>query len=81
MGIPLQREFELVIMVKVRIEEMLGRTEADRQITSEPLVVEREVKGTNESTPESRGRSLFKKNLTGPTLLEMPGYPARQIKK
>jgi hypothetical protein len=39
------------------------------------VVVEREVNRTNQTTPGSGGRSLFKKDLTGPTLLEMSGYP------
>jgi hypothetical protein len=37
------------------------------------VVVEREVNRTNQTTPGSGGRSLFKKDLTGPTLLEMCG--------
>ena len=37
------------------------------------MVVEREVNRTNQTTPGSGGRSLFKKSLTGPTLLEMSG--------
>ena len=39
------------------------------------MVVEREVNGTNQTTPGRGGRSLFKKDLTGPTLLEMSGNP------
>jgi hypothetical protein len=31
---------------------------------------------TNKTTPGSGGRILFKKDLTGPTLLEMSGYAA-----
>ncbi len=38
------------------------------------MVVEREVNGTNKTTPRSGGRSLLKKDLTGPTLLEMSGF-------
>ncbi len=42
------------------------------------MVVEREVNRTNQTTPGSGGRSLFKKSLTEPTLLEMSGYPTNQ---
>ncbi len=37
------------------------------------MVVEREVNGTNKTTPRG-GRGLLKKDLTGPTLLEMSGF-------
>ena len=45
------------------------------------MVVEREVNGTNKTTRRSERRGLFKsskKILTGPTLLEMSGYPVYQ---
>ena len=39
------------------------------------MVVNAEVNQTNKTTLRSEGRSTLKKNLTGPTLLEMPGNP------
>jgi hypothetical protein len=42
------------------------------------VVVEREANGTNKTTPGRGGRSLLKKDLTGPTLLEMSGNPTYQ---
>ena len=37
-----------------------------------------EVNETNKTTPGSERRSLLKNCLTGPTLLEMSGYPTNQ---
>jgi len=60
-------------MVEVRIERCLGRTEADRKITSEPWSSSENSNGTDKTTPGSGGSSVLKKDLTGPTLLEMSG--------
>ena len=50
----------------------MGRTEADRQITNEPWSSMQALKKTNKTTPRSEWRSVLKKSLTKPTLLEMP---------
>lgn len=63
-----------VIMVEVRSKRCLGRTETDREITKRAVVVEAEDKRTTKTTLRSDRRSLLKKYLTGPTLLEMSGY-------
>ena len=39
----------------------LGRTETDRKITNEPLVVEAQFNGTDKTTLRSEGRSALKK--------------------
>jgi hypothetical protein len=60
-------------MVEVRIEEM-GRTEADRKITSGPWSsMRRGQRRTRKTTLRSQWRSVLKKDLTEPTLLEMSG--------
>src|ERR1700746_2582754 len=51
----------------------LGRTESDRKITNEPWSSMKRSKRTNKTTHRSEWRSLLKKDLTGPTLLEMYG--------
>jgi len=38
------------------------------------VVVDAEVEKTKKDTPGSERRSVLKKSLTGPTLLEMSGY-------
>jgi len=53
----------------------LGRTESDRKITNEPWSSMKRSKRTNKTTHRSEWRSLLKKDLTGPTLLEMSGSP------
>jgi hypothetical protein len=80
LGIPLprEREFEEVILVEVLIEEMYGSDGSRPKDYERAVVVEPEANGTNKTTPGSGGRSLFKKNLTGPTLLEMSGNPTYQ---
>jgi len=55
----------------------MGRTEADRKITSEPWLSMQRRKKTEKNEREklfsvTRG-SVLKKSLTGPTLLEMSG--------
>src|SRR6266849_5109295 len=55
----------------------MGRTEADRKITSEPWPSMQRRKKTEKNEREklfsvTRG-SVLKKSLTGPTLLEMSG--------
>ena len=57
----------------------MGRTEADRKITSEPWPSMQRRKKTEKNEREklfsvTRGSAL-KKSLTGPTLLEMSGNP------
>jgi hypothetical protein len=59
----------------------MGRTEADRSITSEPQSSRPRSKTTKEAEEQtllSDGRSLLKKCLTGPTLLEMSGKAGNQ---
>jgi hypothetical protein len=56
----------------------MGRTEADRQITNEPWSSMQALKKTNKTTPRSEWRSVLKKSLTEPTLLEMSGNPTNQ---
>jgi hypothetical protein len=59
----------------------MGRTEADRSITSEPKSSRPRRKTTQEGEEKtllSEGRSRLKKYLTEPTLLEMSGYPTLQ---
>jgi hypothetical protein len=51
----------------------MGRTEADPQIMNEPWSSMQALKKTNKTTHRSEWRSLLKKDLTGPTLLEMSG--------
>ena len=70
MGVPLrEREFAEVITVEVLIEECLGRTEADREITNEPWSSTQGPTKTNKTTLGSERRRAFNKDLTGPTLL------------
>jgi hypothetical protein len=56
----------------------MGRTEADRQITNEPWSSMQALKKTNKTTPRSEWRSVLKKSLTEPTLLEMSGNGVNQ---
>jgi hypothetical protein len=53
----------------------MGRTEADPQITNEPWSSMQALKKTNKTTLRSEWRSVLKKSLTEPTLLEMSGLP------
>ncbi len=60
-------------MVEVLIEEMF-RSDRNRPRDYErAVVVDAEASETRKTTPGSERRSLFKKDLTGPTLLEMSG--------
>jgi hypothetical protein len=59
-------------MVEVLIGEMFG---SNRKITREPWSSMQRVKKTNETTLGSEWRGALKKDLTGPALLEMSGYP------
>src|SRR5438552_11996252 len=66
-------EFEVVIMIAVVIEEMVGRTEfLTATIASEPSIGKRKpsARAKWRSSP-SAGRSVRKQCLTPPTLLEM----------
>ncbi len=54
----------------------MGRTESDRKITSEPWSLmqrRKNAKANERKTLLSEKRSVPKKSLTGPTLLEMYG--------
>ncbi len=54
----------------------MGRTESDRKITSEPWSLmqrRKNAKANERKTLLSEKRSVPKKSLTGPTLLEMSG--------
>src|SRR5579863_6928217 len=64
-------------MVEVRSKRCLGRTETDREISKRAVVVEVEEKRTMKTTLRSERKSLLKKYLTGPTLLEMSGNACR----
>jgi hypothetical protein len=81
MGIPLprKREFEVVIMVEVLIEEMFG---SDR---SRPIDYRRAVvidagptNAANKHTLQSECQCVGGNSLTEPTLLEMSGDPTNQ---
>jgi hypothetical protein len=64
-------------VVEVLIEEMF-RSDRNRSKDYErAVVVEAEVKRNTKTTLRSERRSLLKKSLTGPTLLEMSGLPCR----
>jgi len=55
----------------------MGRTETDRQTTSEPKssrLTRKTTQQAEEKTLLSDWRGLLKKRLTGPTLLEMCRY-------
>jgi len=60
-------------VVEDLIEEMFRSAETGRKITKRAVVVEAEPTKANKTTPGSGRRSLLKKDLTGPTLLEMSG--------
>jgi len=68
-------------MVEVRSKRCLGRTETDREISKRAVVVEVEEKRTMKTTLRSERKSLLKKYLTGPTLLEMSGFATNQAPK
>jgi hypothetical protein len=55
----------------------LGRTEADRKIMSEPWSSMQQSKRTRKTTLRSEWRSVLKKDLTGPTLLEISDFPCK----
>jgi hypothetical protein len=58
------------------------RTETDRKITGEPwLSTLGQRNMTKENTLRSGCRSLCKKDLTEPTLLEMSGNPTYQLER
>jgi hypothetical protein len=65
-------------MVEVRSKRCLGRTETDREISKRAVAVEAEEKRTMKTTLRSARKSLLKKCLTGPTLLEMSGNSTHQ---
>jgi hypothetical protein len=74
MGIPLprEREFEVVIMVEVLIEEMYGSDRSRPKDYGRAVVVDTGPKNTtNKETLGSEWRGTLKKGLTEPTLLEM----------
>jgi hypothetical protein len=74
MGIPLprRREFAVVIMVEVLIEEMFRSGWNRPKDYRRAVVVDAGPKNTpNKSTLWSEQRSAPRKDLTGPTLLEM----------
>jgi hypothetical protein len=52
---------------------MFRSAETGREITKRAVVVDAEPTNANKTTPGSGRRNLFKKDLTGPTLLEMSG--------
>ena len=60
---PSKREFEEVIMVEVVIEEMSRSDRSRPKDYERAVVVEREVNGTNKTTPWSGRRGLFKKGF------------------
>jgi hypothetical protein len=71
---PSKREFEQVIMVEVRIEEMIGSDRSRPKDYRRAVVIDTRPKNTkNEDTVRSERRSALKKRLTQPTLLEMSG--------
>jgi hypothetical protein len=75
MGIPLprEREFAVVIMVEVLIEEMFGSDRNRPQDYRRAVVIDAGPKNTtNEDTLPSDERKCAQKDLTEPTLLEMP---------
>jgi hypothetical protein len=82
MGIPLprEREFEVIIMVDVLIEEMFGSDGKNRpKDYRRAVVVDNGPKNTtNKDALRSARRSALKKRLTEPTLLEMSGYATSQ---
>jgi hypothetical protein len=60
----------------------MGRTEADRKITSEPWSsMQSGRKKTTKTTLRSGRSSALKKDLTEPTLLEMSGYTQSDLDK
>ena len=65
-------------MVEVLIAEMFGSDRNRPRDYERAVVVEAELTETNETTRRSERRSLFKNDLTGPTLLEMSGYRVNQ---
>jgi hypothetical protein len=81
MGIPLPREgeFEVVIMVEVLIEEMFGSDRNRPKDYRRAVVIDTGPKNTtNQDTLPSERRSVLKKDLTEPTLLEMPDCNSRR---
>ena len=59
-------------------QRCMGRTEADPMITSEPLSSMERLTKTNKTTLQSEWTSALKKDLTGPTLLEISGNATNQ---
>src|ERR1700677_3429934 len=61
-------------MVEARSKRCLGRTEKPTErLPNEPWSSKQRTKRTTKTTLRSDRRSLLKKYLTGPTLLEMTG--------
>src|ERR1700683_4344536 len=62
-------------MVEARSKRCLGRTEKPTErLPNEPWSSKQRTKRTTKTTLRSDRRSLLKKYLTGPTLLEMSDY-------
>jgi hypothetical protein len=60
-------------MVEVRSKRCLGRAEPIERLPNEPWSPKQRTKQTTKTTFRSDRRSLLKKDLTEPTLLEMYG--------
>ena len=66
-------------MVEVLIEEMFGSDRSRPNDYRRAVVIDAGPKNkTNEDTLRSERRSVLKKRLTEPTLLEMSGYRTNQ---
>src|SRR5271163_3163442 len=81
MGIPLprKREFEVVIMVEVLIEEMFGSDRSRPTDYRRGVVIDAgSTNTTDQHTLQSECRRTRRNNLTEPTLLEMSGNPTNQ---
>src|SRR5271167_252910 len=81
MGIPLprKREFEIVIMVEVLIEEMFGSDRNRPTDYRRAVVIDAgSTNAANKHTLRSECECVGRNSLTEPTLLEMSGYPTNQ---
>ena len=65
-------------MVEDLIEEMFRSAETGRVITNEPWSSMQSQRKLTRPLPEVEGEVCQKKDLTGPTLLEMSGYRVNQ---
>jgi hypothetical protein len=65
-------------VVEDLIEEMFRSAETGRSDYKRAVVVDAEPTKATKTTPEVGRRSLLKKDLTGPTLLEMSGKSVNQ---